>query len=108
VEFRIAAAYANPYLSRAAAIASGLRGIDQRIEPEPLVQGNAYDRKFPRRLALPRSLDEAASRLAASRLAQEFLGEAFVEHFAATREWEAREFARSVTDWELARYFEII
>jgi glutamine synthetase len=72
------------------------------------VQGNAYDRKFPRRLALPRSLDEAASRLAASRLAQEFLGEAFVEHFAATREWEAREFARSVTDWELARYFEII
>ena len=108
VEFRIAAADANPYLALAAAVASGLRGIEQRIEPEPLVQGNAYDRKFPRRLALPRSLDEAASRLAASRLAQEFLGEAFVEHFAATREWEAREFARSVTDWELARYFEII
>jgi glutamine synthetase len=108
VEFRIAAADANPYLALAAAVASGLRGIEQRIEPEPLVQGNAYDRKFPRRLALPRSLDEAASRLAASRLAQGFLGEAFVEHFAATREWEAREFARSVTDWELARYFEII
>ena len=47
-------------------------------------------------------------RLAGSRLAAEAFGEAFVEHFAATREWESREFARAVTDWELARYFEII
>jgi hypothetical protein len=39
VEFRIAAADANPYLALAAAVASGLRGIEQRIEPEPLVQG---------------------------------------------------------------------
>ena len=30
------------------------------------------------------------------------------EHFAASREWEDREFRRAVTDWELARYFEII
>ena len=108
VEYRVAAADANPYLALAGALASGLRGIEERIEPEPAVQGNAYTRKFPRRLALPRSLEEAASRLAASALAREFLGEPFVEHFAATREWEAREFARSVTDWELARYFEII
>jgi glutamine synthetase len=108
VEYRVAAADANPYLALAAAIASGLHGIEQRIEPEAQVQGNAYAKKFPRRLALPRSLDEAANRLAASRLAQDYLGEAFVEHFAATREWEAREFARAVTDWELARYFEII
>ena len=32
----------------------------------------------------------------------------FVEHYAASREWEDREFRRAVTDWELARYFEII
>ena len=30
------------------------------------------------------------------------------EHFAATREWEEREFRRYITDWELRRYFEII
>jgi glutamine synthetase len=35
-------------------------------------------------------------------------GEPFVAHFAASREWEEREFRRAVTDWELARYFEII
>ena len=35
-------------------------------------------------------------------------GDAFVEHYAATREWEEREFRKAITDWELARYFEII
>jgi glutamine synthetase len=35
-------------------------------------------------------------------------GDAFVEHFAASREWEDRECRRAITDWELARYFEII
>ena len=35
-------------------------------------------------------------------------GAAFVEHFAASREWEEREYRRHISDWELARYFEII
>jgi len=108
VEYRACAADANPYLALAAALASGLKGIEERIEPDGPVQGSAYDKRFPKRLALPRSLDEAARRLAGSRLAVEAFGDDFVEHFAATRDWEAREFARSVTDWELARYFEII
>jgi len=108
VEYRVAAADANPYLALAAAVASGLEGIEERIEPDGPVVGSAYDKRFPRRLALPRSLDEAARRLAGSRLAAQAFGEPFVEHFAATRDWEAREFARAVTDWELARYFEII
>ncbi len=51
---------------------------------------------------------EAAALLARSKPAQELFGAAFVEHFAASREWEEREFRRAVTDWELARYFEII
>ena len=32
----------------------------------------------------------------------------FIEHFAATREWEWRQFSKVVTDWELKRYLEII
>jgi glutamine synthetase len=35
-------------------------------------------------------------------------GDAFVNHFTRTREWEWRQFASQVTDWELKRYFEII
>ena len=34
--------------------------------------------------------------------------EIFVDHYAATRQWEEREFRKAITDWELQRYFEII
>ena len=51
---------------------------------------------------------EAAQRLKASGVARDLFGDAFVDHFAATREWEEREFRKAITDWELARYFEII
>ncbi len=108
VEYRVAAADANPYVILAAALGSGLWGIENRIEPEPMVKGNAYDHKFPKRLALPRTLWDAAQRLKASKMARDWFGDAFVEHFAATREWEEREYRRHITDWELARYFEII
>jgi glutamine synthetase len=53
-------------------------------------------------------LSEAADRLAGSAIARELFGELFVEHFAMTRQWEEREFRKAITDWELARYFEII
>lgn len=108
VEYRVAAADANPYLILAAAIASGLWGIQNEVEPEALVEGSAYDRKFPEHLALPRTLWEAAQRLKQSKMARDWFGDAFVEHYAATREWEEREFRKHITDWELARYFEII
>ncbi len=108
VECRIAAADANPYLALAAALASGLWGIEHRIEPRPATVGNAYAEKPDPDLALPANLWDAAQRLRGSPEARALFGEAFVEHFAATREWEEREFRKHITDWELARYFEII
>ena len=108
VEYRISAADINPYLAIAVAIGSGLWGIEHRIEPDEPMVGTAYDRKLPAKRQLPRTLSEAADRLARSKPAQELFGAPFVEHFAASREWEEREFRRHVTDWELARYFEII
>jgi len=108
VEYRIAAADINPYIALAAAIGSGLWGIEHRIEPDPPLQGNAYDREHPPARRLPATLHEAADRLFASRPARELFGDAFVEHYAATRRWEEREFRKAITDWELARYFEII
>ncbi|WP_374449103.1 glutamine synthetase family protein [Stella sp.] len=108
VEYRIAAADGNPYLALAAAIGSGLWGIEHGLEPTPAVRGNAYEQKAQRRLALPATLGEAAGRLKASKAARALYGDAFVDHFAATREWEEREARRAITDWQLARYFEII
>ncbi len=108
VEYRIAAADANPYLALAAALSAGLWGIENKIEPELEVVGNAYEKKFPKRLQLPRTLWDAAQELKASKPARALLGDTFVDHFAATREWEEREFRKAITDWEMDRYFEII
>ena len=57
---------------------------------------------------LPRTLMEAAGRLKASKPARDLFGDAFVDHYSATREWEEREFRKAITDWELDRYMEII
>jgi glutamine synthetase len=108
VEYRIAAADINPYVALAAALGSGLWGIEHRIEPDAPVEGNAYASTFPPERQLPRSLWDAAQRLRASKPARALFGDAFVDHYAATREWEEREFRKAITDWELARYFEII
>jgi glutamine synthetase len=43
-----------------------------------------------------------------SDIPRELFGEAFVDHFTKTREWEWRQFSKHVTDWELKQYFEII
>jgi glutamine synthetase len=71
--------------------------------PAPKV--NAYTSKAP---ALPRSLEKAGALFIVSDVAREYFGADFVDHYAATRQWEVREFRKAVTDWELARYFEII
>ncbi|MCE9663171.1 glutamine synthetase [Halomonas sp. M5N1S17] len=108
VEYRLGSADANPYLALAAAIGAGLHGIEQRLEPGEPVSGNAYELTDPASQALPQTLWEAAQRLKASGSARTLFGDDFVEHFAATREWEERQFRRHITDWELDRYFEII
>jgi glutamine synthetase len=108
VEYRIAAADINPYIALAAAIGSGLWGIENKIEPTDPIEGNAYDRKYPAKLRLPSTLHEAAGRLRRSKPARDLFGDAFVEHYAQSREWEDREFRRAITDWEMQRYFEII
>lgn len=108
IEVRIGSADANPYIALAAALGSGLLGIEQALEPTPIVEGNAYTQTFSDELRFPGTLWESAQRLKASKAARQLFGDAFVDHFAATREWEEREFRRHVTDWELARYFEII
>jgi glutamine synthetase len=108
IEYRIAAADINPYIALAAAIGSGLWGIENRIEPDAAIEGNAYTLQHPPHRRLPATLYEAAERLAASEAARALFGDAFVEQHAATRQWEEREFRKAITDWELARYFEII
>jgi glutamine synthetase len=108
LEYRICAADVNPYIACAAVLASGLYGIEHELPLSPGIVGNAYTQPLPNELSLPMTLWEAAQSLKASSAARSLFGDAFVDHFAATREWEEREFRKAITDWELKRYFEII
>lgn len=108
VEVRIGAADINPYLAIAAAIGSGLWGVENEIEPDEPLVGDAYSQDVPAERELPRTLFDAASRLRGSSAARDLFGDAFVDHFYVSREWEQRQYRGAVTDWELRRYFEII
>lgn len=108
IEYRAPGADANPYLALAAMLASGLDGVARELEPDDPVTGDAYAIEHPPARQLPRTLEEAAARLDASALARDWFGDAFVDHFAASRDWEVRQFRKHVSDWELARYFELI
>ena len=104
VEYRQPGADMNPYIAIAASLAAGLYGLEKGLVPPAPSTGDA-SRSGPR---LPRNLAEAARTLAASATAREILGDGFVEHFARTRDWEARQYDRAVTSWELQRYFEVV
>jgi glutamine synthetase len=108
VEYRVGAADINPYIALAAAIGSGLWGIERQAEPDDAIGGNAYEQSIADERRLPSTLWDAAQRLRASSAARDLFGDPFVDHYAATREWEEREARKAITDWQLARYFEII
>ena len=108
VEMRVTGSDINPYLGMAAALASGLYGIENglSLDDTPQTTGNGYQAEGVE--ILPRTLGEATERLAQSELAHQLLGDAFVDHFVQTRRWETRQSHETVTDWELKRYFELV
>ena len=107
VEYRAPGADANPYLAIAAALGSGLWGIEHEIEPTAPITGNAYDVELPDSLQFPRHLSDSAQRFRHSTAAKALFGEAFVNDLATLREWEARENNRHISSWHLQRYFEL-
>jgi glutamine synthetase len=107
LETRVVGSDANPYLAMSGCLASGLYGIKNKLKlGTPATVGNGYNDKSNG--TLPKNLWEATQTMKQSAIAKELFGEAFVEHFTSTREWEWRQFSKVVTDWELKRYLEII
>jgi glutamine synthetase len=107
LETRCPGADMNPYLATAAVLAAGLDGVEKGLKlTTPAITGtNQGAEDIPR---APRSLLETARVFRESKVARDWFGDEFVDHFAATREWEWRQWQDAVTDWELRRYFEIV
>lgn len=104
VECRIPGADANPYIAYTAAIAAGLDGIRNKVEPPPIFKGDIYAaQELPR---IPLTLREAIGEFERSEFAREALGDDVVEHYLHFLNTEQRKFDEVVTSWERARYFE--
>ena len=107
LETRVVGSDTNPYLAMAACLAAGLYGIQHRMKlNQPASVGNGYEDISNGRF--PNSLAAATAIMKESSVAKELLGKTFVQHFTETREWEVKQYAKAVTDWETRRYFEII
>lgn len=104
VEYRQTASDINPYIAMATCLGAGLYGIQNAIEPPAPNEGDASVQGE----VLPATLEHAVEALQGSEAAKEILGEAFVDHYTRTRDWEVRQHRSAVTDWELARYFEAV
>ena len=103
VENRVPGGDVNQYLAMAAIIAGGLYGIENELELEPALTGNAYDSDKPR---VPATLRDAAELFAHSAIAQAAFGDEVVEHYLNMARVEQAAYDAAITDWELVRSFE--
>lgn len=96
IENRLPGADANPYIAIAATLACGLIGLREKIEPLPLVNGNAYleDR------TLPRNLDAALRLMVACEPVKAILGESFITAFARIKQAELEAYDEVISSWE--------
>jgi glutamine synthetase len=103
VETRIPGGDVNPYLAFAALIASGLYGVEQRLELAPALEGNAYVSDEQR---FPSTLREAIAALEDGTFARGAFGDDVVDHYLNYGRTEQALFDRVVTCYERERFFE--
>ena len=103
LENRVPGGDVNPYLALAAMIAGGLHGIEQELELEPELVGNAY---ASGRATVPHTLADAREAFAGSAVARAAFGDDVVDHYTNMADVELAAFGAAVTDWELRRGFE--
>ncbi|MDG4664954.1 glutamine synthetase family protein [Mycobacterium sp. 236(2023)] len=93
----------NQYLAVSALIAGGLYGIENELELEEAMQGNAYTSGADR---LPTTMAEAADLFDKSTVARNAFGDDVVDHYLNNARVELKAFNSAVTDWERKRGFE--
>ena len=104
MENRVPGGDVNPYLALAAMLAGGLHGIEQELELEPELTGNAYHSDKPQRAA--HAARGARARWRRSTIARAAFGDEVVDHYTNMADVELAAFDAAVTDWELRRCFE--
>ena len=108
-ESRNADGAVNPYLAATLALAAGLEGIREGLDPGKPNEDNLYDMNEAQRKSrgiefLPQTLQEAVTAFAADPLVEKTLGKELKDEFIKykTEEWET--YHLTVSQWEINRY----
>jgi len=95
LEYRVADAAASPYMALGALVHAGVDGIRRKLALPAMPAGDFWamsetEREAAGVPALPRSLDEALDRLAATEAAREWFGERFLDVYLRFKRAELR------------------
>lgn len=107
-EVRVPGADMNAPLAFAAIFALGHYGMQNKLKLPygPIGAPGVTRENLPK---LPTSLETATERfMAKDSIARKVLGDATIDHIGGTRLHEVEVFKQTVTDWEMARYMELI
>ncbi len=108
-ESRNADGAVNPYLAATMALAAGLEGVREKIDPGNPQEDNLYELTDKERLDrgidfLPQTLAEAVQAFADDPLTENVLGKELKDEFIRYKSEEWEEYHQSVSAWEIARY----
>ncbi|MEM8797983.1 MAG: glutamine synthetase family protein, partial [Pseudomonadota bacterium] len=92
VECRIPGSDINPYLTQAALLAAGIKGIEDKLALAPPAEGDMYENKSVPEI--PNTLRAATETLRGSAMLREAMGNAVIDHYTRAAEWEQEEFDR--------------
>jgi glutamine synthetase len=103
----------NPYLQFAVMLATGLKGIEEKLEPPAPVEKNIYhlsdnERKKHAIAHLPDSLGHALSLMEDSIFIKDVIGEHVFENFLHVKWREWKESQMQITQWETDTYLPVL
>ncbi len=108
-ESRNADSACNPYLAATLALAAGLEGIREKLDPGAPQEDNLYELSEAALAArgisyLPRNLEEAVEAFAADPFVERVLGAGLRQEFITYKTEEWRAYHQQVSQWEIDQY----
>jgi glutamine synthetase len=107
IEVRIAGADVNPYLLLTTIIASGMKGVEDKIVPPPIEVGNAYEKK-DNVVESPKIILEAVEDFKNSKFTEEVFGKDFKDLLVAIGNTEWDSFLNHISNYEINRYLDSV
>ena len=105
IEHRVAGGDVNPYLTVAAVLGAALNGLEDRIEPAPAIQGNAYEQGLAQ---LPTSWGEAIDAFDTCPQIKRIFPSHLIENFVMTKRQELHYMAELSDDETVELYLDTV